>query len=233
MSARNHSFPQNFVGSNAVSELNQRQTSAGILRFPGTGKHKAEIVGPTEMGDLTQERFDRLLEWLDTDRNAAALRYEKIRLRMIKIFASRGCCDAETLGDETIDRVAAKIDWLIPNYVGDPMLYFYGVGQNVYKESVRKKSRPDLPPPALEPTDVEEREQQLECLDTCMAQLPEDNASLAIRYYKGEKQAKIYNRKQLAAELGISLDALRIRAHRIRLELRKCVLRCLEEAPAN
>ena len=185
------------------------------------------------MGDLTQERFDRLLEWLDTDRDAAALTYEKIRLRIIRIFASRGCCDAETLGDETIDRVAAKVDWLILNYVGDPMLYFYGVGQNVYKESVRKKSRPDVPPPALGPTDFEEHEQQLECLDTCMENLSEDNASLAIRYYKGEKQAKIYHRKQLAAELGITLDALRIRAHRIRLELRKCVLHCLEEAAAH
>jgi len=185
------------------------------------------------MGDLTQERFDRLLAWLDADREAAALKYEKIRLRMIRILASRGCCDAETLVDEIIDRVAAKVDWLILNYVGDPTLYFYGVAQNVYKEYLRKKLPPDLPPPEMEQTDFEEREQQYDCLDACMKDLPEDNNNLVIRYYEGEKQAKIYNRKRLAAELGITLDALRIRAHRIRRELRKCVLLCLEEAPAH
>ena len=185
------------------------------------------------MGDLTKERFDRLLEWLDADREAAALKYERIRLRMIRIFTSRGCCDAETLVDESVDRVAGKIDWLVPNYVGDPILYFYGVGQNVYKEFVRKKARPDLSPPAWEPPDFDEREQQFDCLDECMRQLPEDNSNLVMKYYEGEKQAKISNRKQLAAEFGITLDALRIRAHRIRRELRKCVFHCLQEAPAH
>lgn len=184
------------------------------------------------MGDLTQERFDRLLEWLDTDRDAAALKYEKIRMRMIKILASRGCCEAETLADEIIDRVAVRIDWLIANYIGDPTLYFYGVAQNVFKEYLRKP-RPDLPLTNWEPPSYEERERQFDCLDACMKQLPEDNPDLATRYYEGEKQIKIYNRKQLAAELGITLDALRIRVHRIRLELKKCVLRCLEEAPAH
>ena len=184
------------------------------------------------MGDLTKESFDRLLDWLDADRDAAALKYEQIRVRMVKILASRGCCDAETLADEIIDRVAAKIDWLIANYVGDPTPYFYGVYQNVFKEYLRKP-RPDLPQTDSEPPDYEERELQFDCLDACMKQLPEDNPDLAIRYYEGEKQAKIYNRKQLAAELGITLDALRIRVHRIRRELRKCVLRCLEEAPAS
>jgi len=185
------------------------------------------------MGDLSKDRFDRLLAWLDADRDAAALKYERIRLRIIKILASRGCCEAETLVDETIDRVATKIDWLILNFVGDPTLYFYGVAQNVHKEYLRKKLRPDPLPPASESTNLEERERQYDCLDACMKQLPEDNTNLVIRYYEGEKQAKIYNRKRLAEELGITLDALRIRAHRIRVELRKCVLHCLEEAPAH
>ncbi len=185
------------------------------------------------MGDLTQERFNRLLEWLDADRDAAALKYEKIRQRIIRTLVCRGCCEAETLVDDSIDRVAAKVDWLIQNYVGDPALYFYGVAQNVFKEYLRKKPRPDLPPPDRETTNSEEREQVFDCLDHCMKHLPEDNTSLVIRYYEGEKQAKINNRKQLAEEFGITLDALRIRAHRIRRELRKCVLNCLAEAPAH
>src|SRR5258705_12334685 len=99
------------------------------------------------MGDLTQEQFDKLLAWLDKDRNVAALKFEKVRLGLIKIFAYRGCWESESLADETIDRVASKIEWLTQNYVGDPALYFYGVAQNVYKEFVRpKRQTPPMPP---------------------------------------------------------------------------------------
>jgi DNA-directed RNA polymerase specialized sigma24 family protein len=180
------------------------------------------------MGDLTQEQFDSLLRWLDADRDAAALKYAKIQLRMTRIFVCRGCCEAETLADDTIDRVASKIEWLIANYVGDPILYFYGVAQNVHKEYLRRKPPADLPAQVIAPPNPEEDDQVYDCLTDCMEELPAENSNLVLKYYEGEKQAKITNRKRLAEELGITLDALRIRAHRIRRELRKCVLKCLE-----
>ncbi len=186
------------------------------------------------MGDLTQAQFDSLLGWLDADRNAAASKYERIQLRMIRIFACRGCNEAESLADETIDRVAAKVDWLIANYVGDPTLYFYGVAQNVFREYLRRKPRTDPSPgPASGAAKSDSDERSHVCLDNCLEHLPRENTSLVMRYYEGEKQAKISNRKRLAQELGITLDALRIRAHRIRGDLRKCVLHCLEQAPAQ
>jgi DNA-directed RNA polymerase specialized sigma24 family protein len=180
------------------------------------------------MGDLTQEQFDSLLGWLDADRNAAALKYAKIQLRIIRIFACRGCCEAETLADDTFDRVASKIEWLIVNYVGDPTLYFYGVAQNVYREYLRRKPPADLPEQVVDSPNPEEDERVYECLTSCMGQLPSENTNLVLSYYEGEKQTKITNRKRLAEELGITLDALRIRVHRIRRELRKCVFKCLD-----
>ena len=39
---------------------------------------------------LTQELFDTLLDWLDPDRERAGQKYETIRLKLIKIFTSRG-----------------------------------------------------------------------------------------------------------------------------------------------
>jgi DNA-directed RNA polymerase specialized sigma24 family protein len=186
------------------------------------------------MGELTKDQFDSLLAWLDADRDAAALKYEKIQLRLIRIFACRGCCEAESLADEVIDRVASKVEWLIVNYVGDPALYFYAVARNVYKEYLRRNPRMGLHEQAVrEVSNLEEDEQQYVCLTNCMEHLPAESSSLVIKYYEGEKQAKITNRKRLAEELGITLDALRIRAHRIRRELRKCVLLCLEQAPAH
>ena len=186
------------------------------------------------MGDLTQAQFDSLLGWLDADREAAALKYERIQLRMTRIFACRGCSEAESLADETIDRVAAKVDWLIANYVGDPTLYFYGVAQNVFREYLRRKPRTDpLSGSASEAAKSDDDERSYVCLDNCMEHLPRENTSLVMKYYEGEKQTKISNRKRLADDLGITLDALRIRAYRIRGELRKCVLHCLEQVPAH
>src|SRR5436853_4464997 len=89
---------------------------------------------------LTQDAFDRLLDWLDADRNRAGIRYEEIRHRLIRVFIGRGCMAAEDLADETINRVAARIDDVVRDYDGDPASYFYGVCQNVHFESVRKKN---------------------------------------------------------------------------------------------
>jgi hypothetical protein len=49
-----------------------------------------------------------------------------------------------------------------------------------------------------------------------------------LEYYRGEKKAKIDHRKKLAEKYEIALNALRIRAHRIRAQLYECVKDCLE-----
>lgn len=182
----------------------------------------------------TQEAFDSLLNWLHSDRELAGQNYEKIRLRLIKIFACRGCHEAEELADESINRVTAKVEELARTYKGDPSLYFYGVASRVYLEWVRKKSlQSQIPPPAPpEPSEATDGD-AYECFDECMDQLPEETSQLLLRYYQDEKHAKIDNRKRLAQELGLGINALRIRAHRMRMQLQKCVESCLDRALAN
>jgi RNA polymerase sigma factor (sigma-70 family) len=190
---------------------------------------------------ITQEGFDGLLNWLGADRESAALKYEKIRVQLIKIFTCRGCCEADDLADETINRVTARLSDIAESYSGDPALYFYGVAQKVHLEYLRKKapvqesSHPSREPGSqtgwtFEPDDEVEREYA--CLEQCMDRLPPENRRLVLEYYQEEKRAKIDHRKQLAEQLGIAVNALRIRAHRIRLELQQCVEACLEQAPA-
>lgn len=175
--------------------------------------------------DLTQEAFDRLLAWLDRDRDRAGYRYEEIRSRLIKIFVCRGCAEPEELADETINRVARKIHEISDNYVGDPALYFYGVAQMVHREHLRKKRDPlPLPSPSALEQEVERR---YECLEECMERLSSISRELILAYYGEEKQAKIDRRRELAEQLGIGANALWIRAHRIRESLRECVSKCL------
>ena len=180
---------------------------------------------------LTQESFDKLLAWLDPSREQAGKRYEEIRRRLIKIFTCRGCVEADSLADETINRVTQKMQTLAESYTGDPALYFYGVAHKVHLEYLRRKPAPALPPPPLDSSDEIERE--YDCLERCMQQLTPDNRELVLQYYQEEKQAKINHRKQLAEQLGIALNALRIRAHRIRATLHQCVQNCLEQRAAE
>jgi DNA-directed RNA polymerase specialized sigma24 family protein len=173
----------------------------------------------------TQETFEKLLKWLDTDRDRAGERYEKIRLRLIRIFTCRGCGDADDLADETLNVVASRIDWLIENFTGDPSLYFYGVAKKIFREQFKKKPPPPLPPPP----DVTEVERKCGCLEVCLKQkLTAPDEQLVLRYHAKEKQEKIRLRKQIAAELGITVNALRIRVHHIHARLRPCIEQCLQ-----
>jgi DNA-directed RNA polymerase specialized sigma24 family protein len=176
---------------------------------------------------LTQEAFDSLLAFLGPNAEAAAETYEEIRRRLLKIFTCRGCASPEDLVDDCIDRVAAKAAELKTRYEGDPRLYFYGVARRVFLESVKKRHKPVPPPP---PDSGDEREQELECLDRCIEALPAEQAQFIRDYYRNEKGAKIQHRKELAERAGIEMNALRIRAHRIRARLSECVKVCVERA---
>jgi DNA-directed RNA polymerase specialized sigma24 family protein len=191
---------------------------------------------------VTQQAFDSLLSWLDNDRDSAASKYEQIRLCLVKIFTCRGCYDPNELADDTINRVTAKVGEIGETYSGDPALYFYGVAQKVLHEYWRKKplfqefSQTDREPRrqtawTLERTD--KTEDQYACLEKCMDGLAPENRRLVLEYYQDEKRAKINHRRKMAAQLGIAVNALRIRAHRIRLQLQQCVGTCLDEAHAQ
>jgi DNA-directed RNA polymerase specialized sigma24 family protein len=174
----------------------------------------------------TKETFEKLLAWLDPDRERAGEKYENIRLRLIRIFCSRGCYDAEDLADQTMNVVASRIDWLIENFTGNPALYFYGVAKKIYKEQLTKKKKPPPEPPRPDNTVIE---RECGCLEECLKQqLPPGERQLVLRYHQKEKQEKIRLRKQIASELGITINALRIRVHHIHARLRPCIEQCLQ-----
>lgn len=186
--------------------------------------------------NLTPESFELLLMWLDSDREQAGEKYQRIRLRLIKILSCRGCPEADDLADEAINRVAARLKEIADTYSGDPALYFYGVAQKVHLEYLRKKTIHHEPHDTFQSSQVPEPETENEaeysCLEECMDHLPPEHRLLVLEYYQEEKRAKIEHRKKLADQMGIGVNALRIRAHRIRLQLQECVRQCLEHSPA-
>ena len=170
--------------------------------------------------------FDSLLTWLDPDQGRAARKYETIRRQLTKMFGWEQCLDAEDLADETINRVLKKVSEVPASYLGDPSRYFYGVARNVLLEH-RRQGWSRLPIAAATQFDeVQSREQLYDCLDRCLLELPTDMRTLLLAYYDRVGEEKFRAREELAAEMGVSVETLRVRVHRAKASLEKCIDQC-------
>jgi DNA-directed RNA polymerase specialized sigma24 family protein len=182
---------------------------------------------------ITQEAFDRLLAALDADREEAARKYERVRRKLVKFFAWRGAAQPDREADETINRVARKLAEGAEVY--NLEAYFYGVARLVLAEEFKAREREQealgrAPAPEAEGLeDDADAAARRACLDRCLGLLPGESRELIIEYYQEERGRKIERRKRLAARLGIEINALRIRAHRIRVGLEACARACVAE----
>jgi len=182
-----------------------------------------------KLNELRQDDFERLLCWLDPDRERAGQLYEKIRWRLITILASRGCGQAEELADETIDRVSRRVVDIQAGYVGDPAIYFLGVMNNVHHEYLK---RPPAPRLVACHDESETKERVHLCLDNCLSRLAPHARELIEQYYAENKRARIDLRKLIARKFGIKTSTLRLRALRIRAKLQECIQHCLDVSEA-
>ncbi|HEV7507660.1 MAG TPA: hypothetical protein VGS07_22440 [Thermoanaerobaculia bacterium] len=190
---------------------------------------------PGKPSGLTRESFDLLLAQLHPDRERAGELYETIRRRLIRLFEWKGCAYPEDLADETINRVARKLAEGVELVSVDPYSYFCGVAHLRFKEVLRSAARErsaldahgDLLLPTALPVVIDEEpdDRRLDCLRKCLATLHESQRELVLKYYQGE--GNIRNRKALSQELGIPMNALRIRVHRVRRRLEDCLDACL------
>jgi RNA polymerase sigma factor (sigma-70 family) len=180
------------------------------------------------------ESFEEILAWLNPDREIAGTMYVQLRHDLAKSFAFRGCSDPEGLTDEVFDRVAKKVHEVQPTYVGDPRLYFRAVANNLVKEDLKRAriqvnlQEPELPEPTVSGSEEDDAEDIEECLRSCLQKLSAENRKLIVDYYAKEKQAKIDHRSELAQQLGISVETLRVKVYRLRVSLQGCIERCLK-----
>jgi DNA-directed RNA polymerase specialized sigma24 family protein len=182
---------------------------------------------------LTHDAFEKLLNAFSPDRDEAAAQYELMRCKLVRFFEWRGIEAAEEHADETINRVARRIDegQTIDNLTS----YFYGVARMVFMEALRDRAHTPI---AIEDAFAELRgeiiieidpDPRIVCFERCLDSLPPENRDLIVGYYEEERRAKIELRQELADRLQIPMNALRIRAHRIRVKLEKCITTCLHE----
>ncbi len=197
---------------------------------------------------LGAESWEELFNFLDPNRAAAKgpdrnreaeSRCADIMRKLVFFFAGRRCANPEDLAMETVLRVASKCRDVDVSSHADRVGYFFGVARNVVHEEhrsglreskvlesfLREVSRPPADPDAWKHAEAAES-----CLERCVATLPDHARQLILRYYSNEGAAKVTAHGALADELGKSVNALRIEAHRIRKTLQQCVFHCLHEA---
>jgi DNA-directed RNA polymerase specialized sigma24 family protein len=179
--------------------------------------------------EINPEAFEKMLLWLDENRDVAGSKYEAIRLRLIKIFNYRQCSNSEELTDIVFDRVLKKIDENALSNNGNPAAYFFTVANFIYRENLRKPIAVELPEDIPLEAAEESFSPEYECLKKCLKTLSEEKQKFIVGYYEEEKRAKIDFHKKLAQSLGIQVKKLHSQAYRIRMSLQKCVLECVKK----
>jgi DNA-directed RNA polymerase specialized sigma24 family protein len=190
---------------------------------------------------ITAEAFHRLLEWLDDGQNSDGGNYLEIRARLVSYFDRKNCLMPNELADETLNRVARRLEEEGTIESEAPAKYCYITARFVFMESLRGSDKMSVPidhvlrgrqdeklAVAANNDERELREKRLNCLEQCTEKLEPPNREIIVRYYLGEERIKIENRRALAKSLDISVNALSIRACRIRDKLESCVGKCVE-----
>ena len=111
------------------------------------------------------------------------------------------------------------------------MRYAYGVARIVFLEDLVVTRREDslqqellrFSNPFKPSPDTEELNILMLTFDECMEKLSIENRSFILGYYDDSGRAKIDKRKSLTEKLGVSRNAVTLRAFQIRKKLEKCI----------
>jgi RNA polymerase sigma factor (sigma-70 family) len=188
---------------------------------------------PTDQTSDAAEDFARLLAWLSPDADLAGEKYEQVRQNLLDYFRRRGAFDALSLTDEVFARVTKKVRYIAPGFVGNPTHYFLGVARKVLSESRRQPELTELPEHlsvlADEAAD-ERKELLLQSLEHCWTLLSPQKQEILLQYYLGMPPLKLSDsREQLARNLGVSLNTLRVTAHRLKNRLKLCIEKAIRK----
>ena len=169
----------------------------------------------------SREAWDRFLTLFNSDRDLAAVEYEKVRRTLLIFFRSRGCWDPEQCADETVDRTVRRIEevrciipfmrgvarWVAAEVLRNRQIQ---LGENALNRLVSTRASSD---------EKVIRERHLEYLDRCLQFLAPADREFILAYHCHEKAERTENKKFMAKSFGISREGLRVRAFRLRREL--------------
>jgi DNA-directed RNA polymerase specialized sigma24 family protein len=136
------------------------------------------------------------------------------------------------LVDQAFDQTIKRLPHIIDDFQGEPAKYIYVVAIRLLAKYFEERSKiaplpdPDLLPDPAQKPDLE-AERAFECIERCLSRLQPEQRRLFENYYREIKNAGKY-RRQLAEELRLPIEALRLKAFRIKEIMRVCTEECLE-----
>lgn len=190
-----------------------------------------------DISRLKTEDFETLLGWFSENREQAGAEYLKIREGLIRFFRFKGCSEAQTLADETINRVAEKITTFDESKNVKKLTIFYGFAANIFLEYLRTQKRQNeklhkfaATQNSFAETDVESDDSKIKCLNKCLGELSAAEREIFIEYYAQEKEKKSIARKKIAERIQCEMNTLHVRVFRLRGVLAKCIKKCMKKS---
>ncbi len=160
----------------------------------------------------------RLLAVLDPDPDRAQERYALLREDLKRFFEYRGCQTAEDEAHTVLRRGMQRISDGAEVFAADPRGYFFGIARHVLQEDWKRNREEHLEPEDWSTHASTSREfQQVEArltLQKCLGALDREERMLIVKYHTGD-------RENLSRELGLTMEGLRTRVHRIRRKIEK------------
>lgn len=190
---------------------------------------------------LSPSAFNKFLAWLDEGVDSEGQKYLEMRQRLVSYFDRKNCLSPNALADETMNRVARRLEEEDKIETETPAKYCYIVARFVFMEYLRSAPKENVSideitlkqqhktlVAAEQNEEIEIKEKNLNCLEKCVENLEPEHRQMIISYYFGEERVKIENRRNLAKNLGITINALSVRTCRLRDKLEACVRKCVE-----
>jgi hypothetical protein len=196
-------------------------------------------VGPNQDLEASEKVSRQFLDWLDEGTNSNGQRYVDVRRRLELFFDRKNCVEPGELADETLNRVAKKLEASGELTDVGPLQYCYINAKYVFLETLSAQKRAPFHRPlnGSNPTNAaglsgtssqtdaapESKAKVAARLNECFKSFSSADRDLFVDYYRGKQPEKGARRAALAIKLGLTANALSIRACRIRQKLETCV----------
>jgi len=178
---------------------------------------------------VSDREANQFLARLDPDPRIAEQKYHTLRSKLIFYFQQNGCSDPQNLADEVFLRALRRSSEGAEFYSG-VNAFCYGIAQNVLREERRRPRHEELPE-ELPPAEPHlgpglSRAEQAVFAHEFLNKLPPDEIDILVRYH-------LEDRAQLAHQLNVSPNGLRIRVCRITQKVREALAGGVKRMPAG
>lgn len=170
---------------------------------------------------IDQTLFDELFKMLEPEAASMESRFSQCRRKLFKFFVWRRCEDPESLADETIVRLLKNVNNGQQISSQRPYSYVYGIASNVFQEYLRVRRKNVVVTDLSHVADRAFTPDEDGCGPLCLKKLDPEKRELLVHYYLDNE-----DRDKIAEEQVSSINALRLKIHRIKQELRRCWEEC-------